>query len=162
MSILKIEPRTPKSMQEMYDYLIDARKTDVQGLFGIGVNPRYAVQEMEFVQRYFCKERLLHPYVQMILAFDIGLCYNLLALREVCFEIGQRLVLDRRQVFGTIHYKGTDKPHCHYMINYLSIDGHMYRQCYSVYYYRQEVNRILKSHGLSPIPEAMEITVAAG
>lgn len=151
MSILKIEPRTPKSLEEMYLYLTDLYKTDAHGIFGIGVNPRQAVQEMEFVQRCYYKERLLHPYVQMILAFDVGLQCPLPVLREMCFEIGQRLVLDRRQVFGAIHYKNTDKSHCHYMINYVSIDGQLYRQTYSTLFYKERANHILCRYGLRPI-----------
>ena len=49
MSILKYERRTPKTMQEMYDYLVDTNKTDSLHIFGLGVNPMYAVPEMEYV-----------------------------------------------------------------------------------------------------------------
>ena len=61
------------------------------------------------------------------------------------------LTTDKRQVFGAIHYLNTDKIHCHYMINYVGIDGTLYRQNYSVYHYRDLVNAILQEYGLNPI-----------
>lgn len=65
MSILKFENRTPRSLQAMYDYMIDNNKTDRDYIFGIGINPPYAVAEMQFVQNVYYAN-ILHPYLQVI------------------------------------------------------------------------------------------------
>lgn len=152
MSILKFEPRTPRSLEDMVLYLKDERKTTADGLFGIGCNPSYAVLEMEFVQRIFFQEQLAHPYLQVIFAFDVGIKFSLQLIRVISQEIGQALILDSRQVFGAIHYLDKpDKIHCHYLINYVGIDGNLYRQNYSLRHYKVEVNMILNFYGLNQI-----------
>ena len=151
MSILNFENRTPRTLQEMYDYMLDCRKTDAPGIFGLGVNPPCAVMEMEFVQGLYFRDQLFHPYVQVIFAFDVGITLDVFALRPICMEIGRCLVTDERQVLGAIHYKGTDKKHCHYLINYVGMNGNLYRQRYSVIFYKDRVNSILEQHGLCPV-----------
>ena len=143
MSILKYERRTPKTMQEMYDYLVDTNKTDRAHIFGLGVNPMYAVTEMEYVQRIHRAYEIYHPYIQVIFCFDQGVKLSLPQMRDICISIGYCLIDDERQVLGSIHYKETDKVHCHYMINYVGIHGMLYRQEYSIYHYYRRVNEIL-------------------
>ena len=94
VSILKFEPRTPRSLEDMALYLKDERKTTADGLFGIGCNPSYAVLEMEFVQRIFFQEQLTHPYLQVIFAFDVGIKFPLQLIRVISQEIGQALIWD--------------------------------------------------------------------
>lgn len=151
MSILKFENRTPKTLQEMYDYMTDATKTNEDGIFGIGCNPNYAVSEMEFVEKIYLREKILHPYFQVIFAFDVGVKTPLNTLKEVCIKIGKLLSQNQHQVFGAIHHLNTDKIHCHFLINYVSINGELYRQEKSIFYYKQEINKILKTYGLNEI-----------
>lgn len=133
-------------------YLTDENKTSMDGIFGIGCNPTYATLEMEFLQRIFFHDKLDHPYIQVIFAFDVGLNLPLNFLRTISIEIGFELISDRRQVFGAIHY--LDKPekiHCHYLINFVGIDGSLYRQRYSLWHYKTAVNKILIAYNLTPI-----------
>lgn len=152
MSILKYERRTPKTMQEMYDYLIDSKKTDTSHIFGIGINPMYAVTEMKFVQHLYRAYDIYHPYIQVIFCFDQGTTLSLPQIKDICIAIGYCLIDDERQVLGAIHYKETDKVHCHYMINYVGIHGMLYRQEYSIYHYYRRVNEILAALGLTKLP----------
>ena len=151
MSILKFENRTPRNLQQMYDYMCDEQKTDFYGIFGIGLNPLTAVSDMKFMQYLYHRQELSHEYVQVIFSFDRGIDLNIIKLREICERIGKVLTTDKRQVFGAIHYLNTDKIHCHYMINYVGTDGTLYRQNYSVYHYRDLVNAILQEYGLNLI-----------
>ena len=153
MSILKYEYRTPRNIEKMYKYLTNSKKTDVKGIFGLGVNPFNAANEMLFVQFVHGKLYLSHEYVQVIFAFDIGITLDIEVIREICIKIGEVLITDKRQVFGAIHYlnKDAQKMHCHYLINYVGTDGSLYRQKYSVYHYRNLVNGILKEYGLNPV-----------
>ena len=151
VSILKFEPRTPRSLEDMILYLTDRSKTTEDGIFAIGCNPVQAALEMEFVQRLFFYENLVHPYVQVIFAFDVGINLSLSLLRQIAIEIGQVLIVDRRQIFGAIHYLNTDKKHCHYLLNYVSVNGELYRQNYSLWHYKQAVNKILCSYSLELI-----------
>lgn len=151
MSILKFENRTPRDIQGMYDYMIDENKTNESLIFGLGVSPLNAVAEMKFVQYVYGRYNLMHKYKQVIFSFDVGIELSPEIIIEVCFRIGQVLVLDERQVFGAIHGIGTGYVHCHYMINYVGIDGSLLRQEYSVIYYKRRVNEILSDYGLTPI-----------
>ena len=151
MSILKFENRTPRDIQEMYNYMINESKTNESLIFGLWVNPQNAVAEMNFVQYVYSRYNLMHKYKQVIFSFDVGLELSPEIIIEVCFRIGHVLVLDKRQVFGAIHGIGTRYVHCHYMINYVGIDGTLLRQEYSVIYYKRKVNEILSDYGLTPI-----------
>ncbi|SEH23156.1 relaxase/mobilization nuclease domain-containing protein [Selenomonas sp. KH1T6] len=155
MSILKFENRTPRTMEDMHRYMKNAEKTGDNGVFGIGVNPCAPVQEMQFVQDVYYREELTHPYVQVILSFDSDMALDSLEVREISMEVGKLLVTDERQVFGAIHYYGTDNVHCHYMINYVGIDGKLYRQGHHVNYYKRLVNAVMKAHGLRPVKVLM-------
>ena len=151
MSILKFENRTPRSLEEMHQYLTNPAKTDACGVIGLGVNPFNPVAEMRFVQSLYYKENLSHDYLQVIFAFDVGVKIDIVTLREICMRLAEVLIIDRRQVFGAIHYLNTDKIHCHYIINYVSIDGDLYQQGRSVQFYKKRINEILSDYGLQPI-----------
>ena len=152
MSILKFESRTPKSLQEMYDYLVDSNKTSPQWIFGIGVNPMNAVNEMKLVQYLYGRYNLTHEYTQIIFCFDVGINLKGEIIMEICVRIGNIFMMGgKRQVLGAIHGIGSDKVHCHYLINYVSIDGALLQQEHSVIYYKHKVNEILSEYGLPPI-----------
>ena len=152
MSILKFEDRTPRKLKEMCEHICDPKKTDSNGVFGIGVNPRNAISEMKLVQNFYRRDNLTHDYLQIIFCFDKGIKSDIDTLREVCEKIGQVLIRDKRQVLGAIHYLDKpDKIHCHYLINYVGIDGTLYQQEFSVLHYKKLVNEILTEYGLQPI-----------
>lgn len=153
MSILKFERRTPHSYKEMYEYLTTPDKTTPDAIFGIGCNPRYAAEEMQFVKDVYHKNNIRHPYIQIIFAFNEGLFLPLNLIKKICIDIGQALLLDERQLFGAIHYLGqnTFKIHCHYMINYVGMNSNLYNQYHSLRYYKNRVNDILRYYGLTPI-----------
>lgn len=150
MSILKFENRTPRSLQDMYDYMTDVKKTDSAYIFGIGINPPYAVTEMQFVQNVYYVN-VLHSYLQVIFSFDSNVNCDMMIIKEICYHIGKVLLTDERQLLGAIHYKNERNIHCHYMINSIGIDGSLYRQKYSVRYYKEKVNDILLRYNLEPI-----------
>ena len=153
MSILKFETRTPRTLRGMYNYLLDPTKTSEEGIFTIGCNPRFAVEEFEFVQKVYLREQLTHPYLQVIFSFDKNTTLPLYVIKEISMKIGLTLILDRRQVFAAIHYlgKAAQKIHCHYIINYVSVDGALYSQTYSLRYYKKKVNDIIIPYGLKAI-----------
>ena len=152
MSILKFENRTPRTLEDMCVYMRDPLKTDISGVFGIGlINPYNAETEMRFIQNFYRRNNLTHDYLQIIFCFDEGIESDIGTLREVCERIGQVLITDKRQVLGAIHYLSTDKIHCHYLINYVGVDGSVYHQGFSVLHYKKLVNTILIAYGFQPI-----------
>lgn len=153
MSILKFERMTPRNLEQMYKHITDEKKTDKELVFGIGVNPFYAVDEMEFVRKIHHKEYFLHQYVQVIFSFDYDVCtrYDLLAIKEICKKIGFLLLTDKRQIIAAIHYKTTPNVHCHYLINSVGIDGNFYQQKYSVIFYKKRINHVLVKYHLNLI-----------
>ncbi len=157
MSILKFENRTPHSLSEMQAYMLDIEKTSPDAVFGIGIHENYAAEQMEYLQRVWYREDLTHEYIQVIFAFDVGIILPLPMIVRICREIGYALISDQRQVLGAVHYKDTDKIHCHYMINYVGMDGSLYRQNHSIYFYRMAVDNILAQYGLNSICSNTEI-----
>lgn len=151
MSILKFENRTPKDLNSMVAYLTNESKTTAEGIFGIGIDPADAVNQMRFVHNVYGYRELSHEYLQIIFCFDVGVNLNIWQLREICEKIAWVLITDERQVFGAIHYLNTEKIHCHYLINYVGINGSLYNQNYSVIHYKKMVNEILKLYGLSEV-----------
>lgn len=151
MCIMKHVNATPRSLQQMVDYLSNHEKTGNQGVFGIGVNPEAPAQEMQFVQDVFCREGLKHPYIQVIFSFDTGITLSPEEIQDICIRIGQILISDNRQVFGAIHSLGTNNIHCHYMINAVGIDGSLYQQGHHVNYFKHKANEVLREYGLPPI-----------
>lgn len=151
MSILKFVNKTPKPIHEMYSYLTDPQKTTQNMIFGINVNPYNAGVEMEFTQEIFHVHEIRNPYVQVIFAFDQGLNISPLLALNICKRIGYSFAYDNRQIFGAMHYNKPHQIHCHYMINYVSIDGSLWRQGKSVVSYKSEINEILRRYHLNPI-----------
>ena len=151
MSILRFESRTPRNLQDMYNYVVDKSKTNGIWIFGVGVNPANAVAEMKFVQYVYGRHNLIHEYKQIIFSFDEGIKINEDVLLEVCVRIGHALILDERQVLGAIHGVGTSRVHCHYLINYVGINGSLLRQKFSVVFYKRRINEILSEYGLTLI-----------
>lgn len=151
MSILKFENRTPRDLKSMVAYLMDSSKTTAKGIFGIGVDPSDVVNQMRLIHNIYRYKELSHEYLQIIFCFDVGVALNIWQLREICEKIAWILITDKRQVFGAIHYLNTDKIHCHYLINYVGIDGSLYSQKYSVSYYKNLVNCILTEYNLNKI-----------
>ena len=135
----------------MVAYLVDETKTSEDGIFGIGCNPSFAATEIHFVQKIFFREQLAHPYLQVIFAFDQGLVLPINRLRHIAIEIGQILVSDQRQIFGAIHYRNTDKIHCHYLINFVNVFGELFQQKFSLWHYKCQINKVLKFYGLNKI-----------
>ena len=157
MAIHKIVDKTPKSLEKMCKYLADPKKTNKNCFIGVGVNPYNAANEMQFVQDVYAHESLKHPYVQEILSFDVDTKLDIETLREICTRIASVFVLDERQVYGVIHFEDEHRIACHYIINYVGMDGSLYRQTYSVYHYREKINEILEEYGLAPLKTKCKI-----
>lgn len=153
MSILKFENRTPRTLSDIFKYLTDPEKTDERGIFGIGCEPQTAVEEMTLTSLVYPRQKLTHAYLQVIFSFDNNIDLSFEKIREICVEIGKVLIHDDRQIFGAIHYLGNDSHniHCHYLINFVGIDGTLYQQKYSVWTYKKLVNEILTRYGLNEI-----------
>lgn len=148
MSILKFEHRTPRNLRQMYEHIVDHHKTDPDLIFGIGLNPLSAIDDMNFIKKIYYKEHLAHPYIHVIFSFDYNVCaqYDLFALKKICQRIGYMLLVDKRQLVAAIHYKTTDNVHCHYLINSVGIDGSIYEQKFSVIFYKKRINNILEQY----------------
>lgn len=166
MSILKyVNHNLRTSLVEMYSYLTNPEKTDASGLIGYGLNPSYAAEEMLFVQQLPHYEVSCHSklYQHVIFSFDHGLQLPFGLIHQISDEIGWVLLPDERQMLGAIHFKNTANVHCHYMMNYISIDGKPYRQNHPLHYYKNRVNAVLQKYGLNDIvcyvPDYDEIAI---
>lgn len=151
MSILKFVNGCHRSLIQMQDYLLDEKKTIPEMTFGIGINRDYPAEQMSLVQKYYYAANLINPYKQIIFSFDRGIHLSSFEYFQISYEIGKCLLTDKRQLFGAIHLNDPEKVHCHYMINWISIDGKYWRQEKSLYLIKKKVDKILLDHGLRPI-----------
>lgn len=159
MAILKIERNTPRSIRDMFRYMVDPEKIISSSLFGIGVNEMMADIEMEFIHRIYHYVNMKHPYIQVIFAFDEGYKDNPLNTRNICKKIAEILIYgnDDTQVFGAIHYNHPYHIHAHFMINSITVNGKLFRQAESINWYRNEINCLLTANNLPIIKERMII-----
>ena len=153
MSILKFVYKNKRhDLYEMYNYLINPAKTSYDSFIGFNVNPVNPIPEMQLVQNYYhypYRDNSYKTYQQVIFSFDNYIDGQFLPIRDICVEIGLALLGDeQRQIFASIHFFGTSSIHCHYMINYVDINGNLYRQKYSIYYYKTKINTILSKYRL--------------
>ena len=151
MSVLKFPSIGSKTLEEMYKYIVDINSTKGLIIFGLGVNPNFALQEMEFAHLVFNNNRQ-KQYQQVIFSFDNGVQENLSL--DIIGEIGQKIAMlfaNEYQVIGALHVNSKNW-HFHYLINSVNINnGNCYKQDGIVYYYFKEVNKIISTYGLNKI-----------
>lgn len=143
--IVKFEPRTPRSFENMVDYMFDPHKTDAACTFGIGINSRCCKYEwwLPWMACNILPDELSHHYVQVIVSLETMPIFCIPQWLPIFYEIGCSLITDRRQVLGSIHFKGNGHVHCHYLINYVSMEGTLYRQLHQPMYYRKKIEEII-------------------
>lgn len=146
MLIVKFENRTPRPLEKMVEYVFDPEKTDEDCSLGIGINPRFCQDEWWVPWKIYniSPEDIAHTYVQVIVSLELMPVFLKSLWIPIFYEIGQSLITDRRQVIGGIHFKGTEHVHCHYLINYLSFEGTLYRQEHKVSYYRAKIEQVVE------------------
>lgn len=151
MSVLKFPPVGRRTLEEMYNYIVDISSTNNLIVFGLGVNPNFALNEMQFAHYAFHTKRK-NTYQQVIFSFDEGV-QEKLSLKEIQ-KIGERigmLFAYQYQVLGALHVN-TNNWHFHYLINSVNVEnGNCYIQDGSMYYYFKVVNDIILEYDLNPI-----------
>lgn len=151
MSILNFPLLGKRNLEEMYHYIVNPSRTNDLVIFGLGVNPHYALLEMEFAHYAFCTGTR-NQYQQVIFSFDkeVDKKLSLRQIREIGEKIGM-LFANQYQVLGALHIN-TNNLHFHYLINSVNINtGKCYCQEGSIYYYYKAVNEIITVYGLEPI-----------
>lgn len=149
MAILKFVNNSQRNLNDMITYITDPKKTFPDSIFGIGVNPAYAIEEFEFIRQVWSRSYNIKPYQQIILSLDSSIGNNI-SLKKLFITAGQCLINDNRQIIGAIHYN-TANIHCHYIINNIGIDGSCYKQQKSVISFKKEINEILNYYLINEI-----------
>lgn len=151
MSILNFPSVGRRTLEEIYNYIVDKNSTNNLIVFGLGVNPNFALAEMQFAHYAFHTERK-NSYQQVIFSFDEGE-QEKLSLKQIQ-EIGERIgmLFSRQyQVLGALHVN-TKNWHFHYLVNSVNVaNGNCFCQDGSIYYYYKAVNEIIIQYGLNPI-----------
>lgn len=151
MSILNFPQVGRRNLENMYNYIVDPNSTQNILIFGLGINPRYAIEEMKFAHFAFCNSRE-HYYQQIIFSFDddVQKKLTLQQIEQVGKEIGLIFAF-RYQVLAALHVN-TKNWHFHYLVNSLNIEnGKCFEQEGSVYCYFKRINKILAKYNLEPI-----------
>lgn len=153
MSILKFVNHHNRTPEEFWAYITDEAKTRPDLIIGLGIDPKYALEQMRFAASLWGKDENSFPTLHIIFSFDADveskLCIT--AIKEVAARIGA-LFCKKHQGLAAIH---TDKrnPHVHYLVSATGLaTGTQFRQEHSLYSYKQAANQILAEYGLNPIP----------
>ncbi|MDQ0202842.1 relaxase/mobilization nuclease domain-containing protein [Pectinatus haikarae] len=149
MAILKFVNNSQRNLNDMIAYITDPKKACPDSIFGIGVNPAYAIEEFKFIRQIWPHSYNMKPYQQVILSLDSLVDKNL-QFKKLFLTAGQCLIHDDRQVIGAIHYN-TANIHCHYIINNIGINGSCYKQQQSVISFKRRINEILNCYLVNEI-----------
>ncbi len=151
MSILKFCNHNKRRLSEMLLYMADPAKTSPALTIGLGVNPRYAKEEMEFANALWSRETNNTSYRHIILSFDQEANnLPLTSIMEIAEQVG-RLFCTEHQVLATCHTDRINR-HIHYLVVATNLfSGKQFRQQLSLFTYKQTINRILAKYGLQPI-----------
>lgn len=152
MAVLRYVKESPRTLYGVLEYVSDNKKTSPELIFGIGVNPQRAFEEMMLVKQLHIKERQ-RQYKQIILSFDEEESSKLpiSQLLQIGLQVGEFWGKDY-QVLGAIHTDGRN-THIHYIVN--SVNIHTGRKFTSsrmeMQNHKLESNKILEARGLKPI-----------
>lgn len=150
MSILSFKAGNRYSLEGMIDYITNPDKTQNQIISGLGVNPNYALQEMQLVKELFHQNggRL---YKQIIFSFDRDIQLSSETIQEISERIGL-LFAQNYQVLLAVHFN-TSYIHVHYCINTVNVNsGGKYSQSLAeLRRYKENINLVLAEYGLNPI-----------
>ncbi|MDF2571540.1 MAG: hypothetical protein K0R55_3144 [Sporomusa sp.] len=86
MSILKSIDTNQRTLYGMIEYSKDNRKAPKELLYGFGVNPMYAYEEMQLVKQLFNKIGG-RQYKQIIFSFDSDIKLPNVILKEIGYHI---------------------------------------------------------------------------
>ena len=75
MAVLRYVKESPRTLYGVIRYVSDEKTTIPELIFGIGVNPELAYEEMMLVKRLYAKERQ-RQYKQMVLSFKSALSHH--------------------------------------------------------------------------------------
>lgn len=147
MSILKFIGSNRRTLYGVIRYV----KRDGNALvYGFGVNPDYAVEEMRLVKEVF-NQTEGREYKHFIFSFDS----NINLSNEVIFEIGYRIGLyyaGEYQILMAVHFD-TANTHVHYVVNSVNMQTRrkFNQSGEDLANYKVYVNEILKDYNLSPV-----------
>lgn len=150
MSYFKFCNKNPRTLYGIISYVKRENKDDQVLMYGFGVDPETAFEEMEFAKQIW-HQTTGRQYKHFIFSFDS----NLPLSPEQVITIGQQIGLYYAKEYQILMVLHTNKEnlHFHYVLNTINIrTGKKFSITkQDVYQYKQYINATLLQYQLNPI-----------
>ncbi|WP_094607186.1 hypothetical protein SPSIL_058070 [Sporomusa silvacetica DSM 10669] len=147
MSYFEFVGKNPRTLYGMINYAKNEKKTKPPLMYGFGVHPDSAYEEMSAVKEIW-HQTGGRKYRQFFFSFDSNVNLPDEILMEIGYKIGLYYANDY-QILMTMHFN-TNNIHIHYVLNTVNIyTGKKFRQIrQDLYNYKLYINQILNSYNL--------------
>ncbi|GBG56595.1 mobilization protein [Sporomusaceae bacterium FL31] len=157
MSYFEFVGKNPRTLYGILKYVKNEEKTKHPLMYGFGLQPDSAYEEMKAVQKLWHQTNG-RQYRQFFFSFDSNINLPDEILMKIGYEIGLYYANDY-QILMTMHFN-TSNIHIHYVLNTVNVyTGKKFRQTkLDLFNYKLYINQILSSYKL-PLIE-MHLTQA--
>lgn len=151
MSYLKVVNQNPRTLFGIIHYVKNEAKTTSPLMYGFGLSPEYAFEEMDYIKNLFHKEDG-REYKHFIFSFDSNMNLTVNKMMTIGVQIGSYFA-DGYQILMVLHLN-TNNPHIHYVLNTVNMfTGNKFSITKGDFYnYKIYINQILQQYALPLIP----------
>ena len=150
MSYVKIINNNTMTLYGVINYITDCNKTNINFIFGLGIDPNCAYDEMMLTKKVYDKTSG-RQYKHFILSFDKDIPATYEDLLHISINVAN-FFSAQFQVLLALHFD-KDNIHTHFIINTISpIDGKRLNLSKADgYVFKQYINTILVNNNLNPV-----------
>lgn len=150
MSYFKFIHQNPRTLFGVIHYVKNEKKTYPTTMYGFGVDPESAFEEMDTVKKLW-HQTGGRQYKHFMFSFDSDIKLSQNALMDIGRKIGEYYA-NEYQILMVMH-SNTNNIHIHYILNTVNMfTGKKFSITKrDIYNYKLYINQILQSHNLSLI-----------
>ena len=150
MSYFKFIHKNPRTLSGVISYAKNDAKTHPDLMYGFGVDPESAFEEMATVKQIW-NQTDRRQYKHFMFSFDSDIKLSKNDLMDVGYKIGAYYA-NEYQILMVMH-SNTNNTHIHYILNTVNMfTGKKFSITKrDIYNYKLYINQILQSYDLSPI-----------
>ena len=150
MSYFKFINQNPRTLFGVVNYVQNEKKTDLTAMYGFGVNPESAFEEMDTVKKLW-NQTDGRQYKHFMFSFDSDITLSQKVIMDIGREIGEYYA-NEYQILMVMH-SNTNNIHIHYILNTVNMfTGKKFSITKrDMYNYKLYINKILQSYNLSLI-----------
>lgn len=150
MSYFKFVNKNPRNLIGIVDYVKGEKRSSLSLVYGFGIDPEYAVEEMETIKKIW-NQTDGRQYKHYIFSFDNDVTLPQQTLIKIGQEIGAYYA-DDYQILMAMHFD-TNNIHIHYVLNTVNMfTGKKFNLSKAeIFKYKLYINQILNQYNLAPL-----------